>query len=173
MTADLNGDGCIDIYVTNDMNPNFLFLNKGDGTFEDASEASGAAFDEKGQAHSGMGVDAEDIDGDGKPDLIVTNFTNEYNTLYQNTGSGTFMDVTPYVGLASETMPWVGWGTALADFDNDGWPACTGSAGMLPCAVEVAPEVKLPACFNACRYATPLLVSSGIVANPDFGSNTS
>ena len=67
VTADLNGDGKIDIYVANDMNPNFLFINKGDGTFEDATESSGAAYDEKGQAQSGMGVDAEDVDGDGDP----------------------------------------------------------------------------------------------------------
>lgn len=122
VTADLNNDGKIDIYVANDMNPNFLFLNNGDGTFEDATDSCGAAFDEKGQAQSGMGVDAEDVDGDGLPELFVTNFQNEYNTLYQNLGKGTFMDSTPYFGLAADTTPWVGWGTALADFDNDGWP---------------------------------------------------
>jgi hypothetical protein len=122
VTADFNGDGKIDIYVANDMNPNFLFLNLGDGTFDDATESSGAAFDEKGQAQSGMGVDCEDVDGDGRPELFVTNFANEYNTLYQNLGKGSFMDATPFFGLASDTMPWVGWGTALADFDNDGWP---------------------------------------------------
>lgn len=122
VTADLNGDGKIDIYVANDMCPNFLFLNNGDGTFEDATEASGAAFDEKGLAQAGMGVDAEDVNGDGLPELFVTNFANEYNTLYQNIGKGRFMDTTPYFGLASDTMPWVAWGCALADFDNDGWP---------------------------------------------------
>jgi hypothetical protein len=122
VTADFNGDGLIDIYVANDMNPNFLYLNKGDGTFEDATESSGAAFDERGQAQSGMGVDAEDVDGDGRPELFVTNFANEYNTLYQNLGNGVFNDVTPFWGLASDTMPFVGWGTALVDFDNDGWP---------------------------------------------------
>jgi len=122
IAADLNSDGKIDLYVANDMNPNFLFLNKGDGTFEDATESSGAAYDEKGQAHSGMGADAEDLNGDGLPEIIVTNFANEYNTLYQNLGKGSFMDITPYFGLSSDTMPWVGWGAALADFDNDGWP---------------------------------------------------
>lgn len=121
VTADVNGDGKIDIYVANDMNPNFLFLNLGNGTFDDATEASGAAFDEKGQAQSGMGVDCEDVDGDGLPDLFVTNFANEYNTLYQNVGNG-FQDATPFFGLTADTMPWVGWGTALADLDNDGWP---------------------------------------------------
>jgi hypothetical protein len=122
VTADLNGDGLIDIYVANDMNPNFLFLNKGDGTFHDATDESGAAYDEKGQAQSGMGVDAEDVNGDGLPELFVTNFANEYNTLYQNLGSGTFFDQTIFFGLAADSMPWVGWGCALADFDNDGWP---------------------------------------------------
>lgn len=122
VTCDLNGDGKIDIYVANDMNPNFLFLNNGDGTFEDATESSGAAYDEKGQAQSGMAADAEDVNGDGMPELFVTNFANEYATLYQNLGRGTFMDSTPFFGLAADTMPWVKWGTALVDFDNDGWP---------------------------------------------------
>ena len=84
VAADLNGDGRIDLYVANDMNPNFLFLNKGDGTFEDATETSGAAFDERGQAQSSMGVDAEDCDGDGRPELFVTNFQNEHIAYYQN-----------------------------------------------------------------------------------------
>jgi len=122
VTADLNGDGLIDIYVANDLSPNFLFLNRGDGTFEDATESSGAAYDEKGQAQSGMGVDAEDVNGDGLPDLFVTNFANEYNTLHLNVVKGLFMDATSFYGLASDTMPFVGWGTALADFNNDGWP---------------------------------------------------
>ncbi|HEV3168318.1 MAG TPA: CRTAC1 family protein [Isosphaeraceae bacterium] len=122
VTADVDGDGLFDIYVANDMNPNFLYLNQGDGTFKDVTEMSGAAFDERGQAQSGMGVDAEDINGDGLPELFVTNFQNEYNTLYENQGSGIFLDTTAFIGLAADSMPWVGWGCALADFDNDGWP---------------------------------------------------
>ena len=78
-----------------------------------ATESSGAAYDEKGQAQSGMGADAEDVDGDGLPEILVTNFANEYNTLYQNLGKGTFMDATPFFGLAADSMPWVGWGAAL------------------------------------------------------------
>ncbi len=124
VTADVNNDGLIDIFVANDMNPNFLYLNHGDGTFDDVSEISGAAFNKDGNAQSGMGVDAEDIDGDGLPELFVTNFANEYSTLFQNFGNGIFFDSTPNFGLASDSMPWVKWGCALADFDNDGWPDC-------------------------------------------------
>jgi hypothetical protein len=124
VAADLNNDGKIDLFVANDMNPNFLFLNRGDGTFEDVSETSGAAYNSNGMAQSGMGVDAEDVDGDGLPELFVTNFTNEYSTLYQNHGNGNFFDSTPFFGLASDSMPWVKWGCALADFDSDGWPDC-------------------------------------------------
>ncbi len=120
--ADLNDDNLIDLYVANDMNPNFLFLNNGDGTFRDMTELSGAAFDDKGNAQSGMGVDAEDVDGDGRPELFVTNFSGEYNTLYQNLGNGVFYDQTPSFGLAADAMPWVAWGTGLVDLDNDGWP---------------------------------------------------
>ncbi len=73
-----------------------------------------------------MGVDAEGVaDGDEAcPELFVTNFANEYNTLYINYGKGIFFDHTAFFGLASDTMPWVGWGSSLSDFDNDGWPDC-------------------------------------------------
>ncbi|WP_250847248.1 CRTAC1 family protein [Aquisphaera insulae] len=122
VAADLNEDGLVDLYVANDMNPHFLFLNLGNGTFDDVSEVSGAAFDNNGMAQSGMGVDAEDVDGDGLPELIATHFANEYATFYMNYGKGLFYDNTAFFGLASDTMPFVKWGTAFADFDNDGWP---------------------------------------------------
>ncbi|MDG3003989.1 CRTAC1 family protein [Paludisphaera mucosa] len=122
VAADLNDDGLVDLYVANDMNPNFLFFNRGDGTFDDATELSGAAFDYNGVAQSGMGVDAEDVDGDGFPELFVTNFAQEYATLYQNFGNRGFFDNTAFFGLASDTMPFVKWGTGLVDFDADGWP---------------------------------------------------
>jgi hypothetical protein len=133
VAADLNGDGRVDLYVANDMNPNFLFLNKGDGTFEDATLTSGAAFDDRGVAQSSMGVDAEDCDGDGLPELIVTNFQNEYTAYYHNLSGSTavevgkipcalFQESSAQTGLAADSKPWVGWGCALADFDNDGWP---------------------------------------------------
>lgn len=122
VSADLDGDGKIDLYVANDQNPAFLYLNNGDGTFRDATETSGAGYDEKGATQSGMGVDAADVDNDGSPELFRTNFASEYNTLYQNLGKGMFYDQTPSFGLAADAMQWVGWGCLLGDFDNDGWP---------------------------------------------------
>ncbi|HWE40359.1 MAG TPA: CRTAC1 family protein, partial [Isosphaeraceae bacterium] len=122
VAADLDGDGRIDLFVANDMSPNFLFINRGDGTFDDATEACGAAFDAKGHTQSAMGADAEDIDGDGRPELFITNFDGQYNTLYRNLGDGRFHDVAFDSGMARDTLPWVGWGAALVDLDGDGWP---------------------------------------------------
>jgi hypothetical protein len=122
VAADLDGDGRPDLYVANDQDPNFLFLNRGDGTFRDATADSGAGLNIEGRTSAGMGVDAEDLDGDGRPELFVTNFQEEYNTLFKNLGGGNFLDVTSNFGLAVESLPWIGWGCALADFDRDGWP---------------------------------------------------
>jgi hypothetical protein len=156
VAADLNGDGRVDLYVANDMNPNFLFLNRGDGTFEDGTETSGAAFDADGKAQSSMGVDAEDCDGDGRPELFVTNFQAESNTYYQNLPSlapgqvgevapVAFRDTTTLIGLAADSKPWVGWGCALADFDNDGWPDCFVANGHLDAnRHQIAPTLVYP-----------------------------
>ena len=108
--------------MANDQDPNFLYLNRGDGTFRDATDDSGAGLNIEGRTSAGMGVDAEDLDGDGRPELFVTNFQEEYNTLFKNLGSGAFLDVTAIFGLAVESLPWIGWGCALADLDSDGWP---------------------------------------------------
>ncbi len=124
LAADLNGDGKTDLYVANDRDPHFLYLNNGDGTFRDVSEESGAGYDVAGRTQAGMGVDAEDVDGDGLPDLFVTHFANDYNTLYRNLGRDTFLDATANFGLAVDSLPWIGWGCVLADLDNDGWPDC-------------------------------------------------
>lgn len=120
VAADLNLDGLIDLYVGNDLQPNFLFLNVGGGRFRDASDESGAAYDRTGHIHAGMGVDAADMNGDGLSELFVTNFEHEYNTYYENAGNEQFQDISESVGLAAASRPWVGWGTALVDLDGDG-----------------------------------------------------
>ena len=137
VAADLNGDGRIDLYVANDMCPNFVYLNRGNGTFEDVTETSGAGYDAHGKTHAGMGVDAEDIDGDGLPDIFVTNYWNEPNSLYMNLGGGMFEDRTPSSGMATDSTPWVGWGCSLADFDNDGWPDCFVANGHVDNNLEL------------------------------------
>jgi hypothetical protein len=122
VAADVNRDGLTDLYVANDMCPHFLFLNKGNGTFEDVTNTSGAAVTESGHYQGGMGVDIEDLDGDGFPELFVTNFDGEYNTIHQSTDGRYFEDVSARAGIVRDSIPDVGWGCSLADFDNDGWP---------------------------------------------------
>ena len=120
IATDLNADGWIDLYVANDLHANFLFTNKGDGTYRDMTEFSGAGYDATGEMQAGMGVDAADLDGDGRPELFVTNFKAEQNTLYHNSGESAFADVSSAYGLSAASLPYVGWGTAFADFDLDG-----------------------------------------------------
>ena len=117
--CDYDRDGDTDVYVANDMVRNFLYRNNGNGTFTDVAYAAGVGFDLNGKAQAGMGVDCADINGDRLPDIFVTNFSDELNTLYQNLGSGLFEDVTTKIGLGSGYEP-LGFGTRLFDFDNDG-----------------------------------------------------
>ena len=121
VAADVNGDGRIDLSVGNDLSGNFLFLNAG-GAFRDLSQESGTASDYLGRNQAGMGVDAADANHDGRLDLFVTTFEGEHDAFYENLGSGLFQEVGRTRGLAAESIPWVGWGTAMADFDLDGWP---------------------------------------------------
>ena len=117
--CDYDRDGDTDIYIANDTVRNFLYRNNGDGTFTDAAYAAGVGFDPNGKPQAGMGTDCADIDGNGYPDIFVTNFSEELNALYQNRGDGTFDDVSATVGMGSAFLP-LGFGTKLYDFDNDG-----------------------------------------------------
>jgi hypothetical protein len=118
--TDLNDDGWPDIYVANDSVPNLLFRNKKDGTFVEEGLISGAALSSDGRPQASMGVDAADYNGDGLPDLIVTNFSHDYNTLYENGPAGVFTDRSYATGIAATAGPYLGWGVKLADVDNDG-----------------------------------------------------
>ncbi len=120
VATDYNNDGWVDLYVANDTSPNFLYRNRGNGTFESVGLESGVALNGEGRAQAGMGVDSADYDGDGWQDLIVTNFAQDVNTLYQNRGGRQFEDVTSEVGLAAATFVRMGWGTAFFDADLDG-----------------------------------------------------
>jgi enediyne biosynthesis protein E4 len=117
--CDYDRDGDQDIYVANDLVRNFLYRNNGDGTFQDVAYAASVGFDINGKPQAGMGVDCGDVDGDGRPELFVTNFSEELNTLYKNHGDETFEDVTQQIGLGSGFLP-LGFGTKMYDYDNDG-----------------------------------------------------
>ncbi|MEW6750448.1 MAG: CRTAC1 family protein [Candidatus Latescibacterota bacterium] len=118
--GDVDDDGDLDLYVANDSDPNSLYRNDGGGLFADCSFASGAAYSEDGAAQAGMGVAWGDYDGDGHPDLFVTHFSEDYNTLYRNDGRAVFTDASYATGVAEVSMPFVSWGTGFHDFDNDG-----------------------------------------------------
>ncbi len=119
--SDFDEDGLVDIFVANDSTPNFLYHNNGDGTFKDVAFPSGTAVNENGSEQGSMGVTLGDYDHDGKLDLFVTNFDDDYNTLYHNDGRGSFTDVSYPTKVAAVSLPYVGWGTKFFDYDNDGW----------------------------------------------------
>ncbi|MEE8522326.1 MAG: FG-GAP-like repeat-containing protein, partial [Thermoanaerobaculia bacterium] len=121
--TDLDGDRRPDLYVVNDLDLNRLYRNLGSAgevRFDDVSRLSGAAFNREGVAEAGMGVAAGDVDGDGLPELAVTNFDAETNTLYRNLGELAFTDVSAVSGFALPSFNRLGFGIALADFDGDG-----------------------------------------------------
>jgi hypothetical protein len=119
--VDVNGDGRPDLLVANDSTPNYLYLNKGDGTFEDASFASGYALNESGRETASMGIAAGDLLHNGRIDLFNTTFSDDYKPLYRNDGEGNFTDTSYQEGIAEPTIPFLGWGTGFFDYDNDGW----------------------------------------------------
>lgn len=121
MISDFDEDGWIDIFVANDSTPNFHYRNNGDGTFKEIGFTAGTAVNENGSEQGCMGVTAGDYDHDGKMDLFVTNFADEYNTLYHNDGPNSFTDVSYAAKVAAVSLPHVGWGTKFFDYDNDGW----------------------------------------------------
>jgi enediyne biosynthesis protein E4 len=118
---DMDDDGRLDLFVANDSGPNYVYRNLGKGRFEDVSYPSGAALDSQGREQAHMGVAVGDYDNDGRDDLHVTNFANDFNVLYHNDTGRVFSDVTSAVGLILPTTPFLGWGTDFLDYDNDGW----------------------------------------------------
>jgi len=119
--ADFANDGWLDLYVANDVNPNYLFRNKHDGTFEDVGLLTGTAVNGDGQMQGSMGVDIADFDHDGLLDILVTNYIQEGVDLYRNRGANGFDQISGSAGLLQPTRRYVGWGGAFFDMDNDGW----------------------------------------------------
>jgi hypothetical protein len=119
--ADYDRDGHVDIFVANDSMVEFLYHNKGDGTFEDVGLAAEVAVDVDGRTYAGMGTDFADYNNDGWPDIVVTDLANQRYALYQNNGDGSFNYVSHSVGIAQMTLPHSGWGVHFLDYDNDGW----------------------------------------------------
>jgi enediyne biosynthesis protein E4 len=117
----LAGNGRPDLVVGNDSTPNFLYLNRGDGTFEDASYSSGFAFNGDGREIGSMGIAAGDYENNGLVDFFVTDFADDYDVLYHNDGGASFTDMSYKAGVAQITIPFVGWGDGFIDYDNDGW----------------------------------------------------
>jgi hypothetical protein len=120
VVADLDADGLVDIFVANDMTANLLFHNLGGFRFEETGEASGACCNAGGGYQAGMGIACGDVDGDGRPELAVTNFYGESTTLFSNLGGGQFADRTSAAGLALPTRFVLGFGAFFLDADNDG-----------------------------------------------------
>jgi len=118
--VDVDDDGWLDLAVANDSVPKYLYRNKHDGTFEDISYLSGFALNDDGREQAAMGIAVGDYNRDGKLDFYITNFSDDYNTLYRNDGDGNFSDVTIRAQLANPTYPFLSWGTGFLDFENSG-----------------------------------------------------
>ena len=119
--ADYDADGDVDIYVANDATPNQLYRNRGDGTFDEVGALSGVAYGVDGAEAGSMGTSFGDYDGDGRLDLLVTNFSNQFYQLFHYTRDGFFDDVSFATGIAPKTFPMLGWATEFFDYDNDGY----------------------------------------------------
>jgi enediyne biosynthesis protein E4 len=134
--VDINNDGKPDLLVANDSTPNYLYINKGDGTFEDASYASGYALNENGRETASMGIGIGDYQNNGLLDVYNTTFSDDYNPLYRNDGNANFTDISYQMGIAEPTIPFLGWGNAFLDYDNDGWKDIVISNGHVYPAVD-------------------------------------
>lgn len=119
--ADVNNDGKMDLLVANDSTPNYLYMNKGNGTFEDASYLSGYALNNDGREVANMGIAAGDYENNGHLSVVNTTFADDYNVLFQNDGTGFFTDVSYRAGIAVSSIPFVSFADGFLDYDNDGW----------------------------------------------------
>lgn len=142
LASDLDLDGDIDVYVANDSNPNFLYRNEGNGTFTEIGTWSGAGLSGEGAAQAGMGVDSADVDGDGLPEILVTNFAQDSATIYRNHGELMFIDESGAQGLKTVTREALKWGCAFFDYDLDADVDATIVNGHIYPQVDSAPTLN-------------------------------
>jgi len=161
---DVDGDLDLDLYVADDSNPNYLYLNDGAGHFTETGLWSGAALDAEGNAQGGMGLAAGDADGDGDPELLVTNFWKDASTLYDNQGDALFADVTDAVGLHDATFWSLSWGATLSDLDLDGDLDLVIADGHIYPQADGAPE----SAHTAYRQRNLLLECTATPAGPRY-----
>ncbi len=141
--ADYDNDGFVDIYVANDSVQSFLFHNNGDGTFAEIGLLAGVGFNEDGKTFAGMGVDFADYDNDGRPDIFVTDLSNERYRLFRQNPDGTFRDVTNSTGVGGATQLFSGWSTRFFDYDDDGWKDLFVAQGHVMDTIDkTAPNLK-------------------------------
>jgi hypothetical protein len=133
---DANQDGWPDILISNDTQPNKLYMNNGDGTFTEKGVPAGVAYSEDGIARAGMGVDAADYDRSGYPSLLITNFANQMVSLYHNERNGLFVDEAPQSEVGHATLLTLGFGCFFFDYDLDGWPDIYVADGHIDDAIE-------------------------------------
>ena len=119
--VDINNDGKLDLLVGNDSTPNYLYLNRGNGTFEDVSYASGYALNEAGRETASMGIAVGDYQNNGMLAVFNTTFSDDYKPFYRNEGDANFTDISYQLGLGEVSVPFLSWGDSFFDFDNDGW----------------------------------------------------
>ncbi len=163
VATDVNNDGLTDLFVSNDTMPNFLFINKGKGKFEEAGLLSGVAYSDSGAPRSGMGVDATDYDADGWQDLFVANIDQELFSLYQNQKDLTFIDKPGEIGQATRLLS--GWGLKFFDYDNDGDPDLILSNGH--------PDDMIGVQSLKVKYKEPLLMFENVNGKYKNVSSTS
>jgi enediyne biosynthesis protein E4 len=149
--GDYDRDGRTDLFFANDSMPEFLYHNKGNGTFEEVALQSGVAVDSEGHSYAGMGVDFADYNNDGLPDIVVTDLASQIYALYRNNGDGTFNYESYPAGIGLMTMKHSGWGARFLDFDNDGWKDLLITQGHDLDTIQLT--------FPDLRYKEPMLLA--------------
>jgi hypothetical protein len=149
--SDFDDSGRPDIFMANDATPNFLYKNDGQGKFSEYGMESGAALTDDGSMQGSMGVAIGDYLHTGRPSIFITNFADQYDTLYRNDGDYNFRDISFPSGLAVASLPWVKWGTAFFDIDNDGWLDLIAVSGHVYPQVDTLP--------SGAKYREPAILS--------------